>query len=55
MKKYRIVYARPTLPRGFGKKRKPRKKHDFGAIGEAAFIVLLIAAFLYACFVGVPL
>ena len=51
----KIIYARPTFPRGFGKKRKPRKKHDFGAIGEAAVIVLLIAAFLYACFVGIPL
>lgn len=55
MKKYRIVYALPTFPRGFGKKRKTRKKHDFGAIGEAAFIVLLVALFLFACFVGIPL
>lgn len=55
MKHYKIVHKKPFIPRGFGKKRKTRKKHDFGAIGEAAFIVLLIAAFLYACFVGIPL
>lgn len=48
----KIIYARPTFPRRFGKKRKPRKKHDFGAIGEAAFIVLLVAMFLFACFRG---
>lgn len=48
----KIIYARPTLPRRFGKKHKPRKKHDFGAIFEAAFILLLAALFLFACFHG---
>ena len=48
----KIIYARPTLPRRFGKKRKPHKKRDFGAIFEAAFIVLLVALFLFACFRG---
>lgn len=46
----KIIYIRPTLPRGFGKKHKPRKKHDFGAILEAAFILLLIVIFLWCVF-----
>ena len=56
MRKYRIVHTRPYLPRNYGKPvKRAWKKHDFGAIGEALFIIVLIAAFLYACFVGIPL
>ena len=51
----KIIYARPTIPRGFGKKRKPRRKHDFGVIFEAAFILFLIAVFVFACFGGIDL
>lgn len=51
----KIIYTRPTIPPGFGKRRRKKRHVDFGAIGEAAVIVLLIAAFLYACFVGIPL
>ena len=55
MKHYKIVHKKPFIPRGFGKRRRKKLHVDFGAIGEAAFIVLLVAAFLYACFVGIPL
>lgn len=48
----KIIYTRPTIPPGFGKRRRKKRHVDFGAIGEAAFIVLLVAIFLFACFRG---
>lgn len=51
----KIIYARPTFPRRFGKKRKQHRKPNFGAFGEFLFILFLIGVFLFACFVGIPL
>lgn len=50
MRKYKVVYRKPTIPRGFGKKRKQKKHFDYGALLEAIIIFILIFIFLWACF-----
>ena len=46
----KIIYEKPTIKRNFGKKKRKRKRIDFGAIGEALFIIALATFFLWACF-----
>ena len=51
----RIQHTKPYIPHSFGKKPKKRRRHDYGAIGEALFILVCVGVFLWLCFGGVAL
>lgn len=46
----KIIYRKPTFPRNFGKKKRRRKNRDYGAIFEAAFVLILFILFLWIVF-----
>lgn len=45
-----IQHTKPYIPHSFGKKHRKHKRRDYGAIGEALFIIALATFFLWCCF-----
>ena len=50
MKNFKLVHIKPYFPRNFGKKKRRRKKRDYGTIFEAEFVLILFIVFLWLVF-----